>query len=124
MWRDVAQIYGVWQAFEDVPGLPEGNVGGYSSLFSVSCASAGSCSAVGVYASVSDYRAFVVSQVDGVWRSLEEVSGLAAVNTGFAILASVSCASAGNCAAGGYYTSVAEVSQAFLVLQVDGVWGT
>jgi LPXTG-motif cell wall-anchored protein len=120
----VSQVNGVWQAFEDVPGLPEGNVGGYSSLFSVSCASAGSCSAVGVYASVSDYRAFVVSRVDGVWRSFEEVSGLAAVNTDVAILASVSCASAGNCAAGGYYTSVATVSQAFLVLQVDGVWGT
>ena len=41
----------------------------------------------------------------GSWGQAVEVPGLAALNTGGqANVNSVSCASAGNCAAGGYYT--------------------
>ena len=40
----------------------------------------------------------------GVWGKAIEVPGLAALNTGGdAVVNSVSCVSAGSCAAGGYY---------------------
>ena len=47
-------------------------------------------------------QAFVVSQVNGTWHTAIEVPGIAALNQGGdAGIASVSCASAGECSAGG-----------------------
>jgi LPXTG-motif cell wall-anchored protein len=120
----VSQVDGVWQMFEDVPSLVVANVGGYSTLNTVSCTSVGDCSAGGFYTTLNGVQAFVVSQVDGAWGSFEDVPGLIAANSGgFAFIASLSCASAGNCAAGGSYSN-GSGSQVYLVLQVDGVWGT
>ena len=36
----------------------------------------------------------------------------------------MSCASAGNCSAGGYYTDSSGHLQAFVVSEVNGTWGT
>jgi hypothetical protein len=59
---------------------------------------------------------FVVNEVSGVWRTAREVPGTAALNTGgSAQLVSVSCASAGNCSAGGSYTDSSGHTQAFVV---------
>jgi hypothetical protein len=71
----------------------------------VSCASAGNCSAAGHYTdSAGSFPPFVVSEVNGTWQSAEEVPGIAALNQGEdAGIKSVSCPSAGNCSAGGYY---------------------
>jgi hypothetical protein len=73
-------------------------------ISSVSCASAGNCAAGGYYDSGFTPQAFVVDEAGGSWGTAKEVPGLAALtlNTGSAVN-SVSCASAGNCAAGGYY---------------------
>ena len=50
--------------------------------------------------------------------------GSAILNTGGrGQLASVSCYSAGNCAAGGYYTTGSGLRQAFVVSEHSGVWG-
>jgi hypothetical protein len=47
----------------------------------------------------------VVSEQNGVWGMAIEVAGLAALTKGgLAEIDSVSCASPGNCAAGGSYT--------------------
>ena len=71
----------------------------------MSCASAGNCSAGGYYTDSSGHQqAFVVSEVNGTWRNAMEVPGTAALNKGGdAQVTSVSCASAGNCSAGGCY---------------------
>jgi hypothetical protein len=54
----------------------------------------------------------------------EEVPGAATLNVGGdAQVLSLSCASAGNCAAGGYYENGAENSQAFVANETDGAWG-
>jgi hypothetical protein len=92
----------------------------------VSCASAGNCSAGGYYADSSSHQqAFVVNQVNGAWGPAEEVPGTATLNTGNnAQLNSVSCASAGNCSAGGSYANTTTDPQAFVVNQVNGTWGT
>jgi hypothetical protein len=100
-----------------VPGTAALNQGGNAQLNSVSCASAGNCSAGGYYSdSSSAFQAFVVSDVSGTWHTAIEVPGTAALNqTGAAGVSSVSCASAGNCGAGGSYQDGSSHGQAFVV---------
>src|SRR5262249_3696310 len=60
----------------------------------------------------------------GIWGKAEKVPGLAALNQGgFAEISSVSCASAGNCAAVGFYSTASLHHQAFVVSEVKGAWG-
>ena len=119
----VSQVNGTWRKAEVVPGLAKLNTGGVGVINSVSCASAGNCTAGGYYWDAShDSQAFVVSQVNGTWGKAELVPGLAALNAGDAGITSVSCASAGNCTAGGYYTDSSRTQQAFVVSQVNGTW--
>ena len=96
-----------------------------ATIYSVSCAGAGTCSAGGSNADSShNDQAFVVSEVNGTWRKAREVRGTAALNQGGdALTISVSCAAAGTCSAGGRYTDSSGHGQAFVVKQVNGIWG-
>jgi len=58
------------------------------------------------------------------WGTAQEVPGTAALNHGRAFINSVSCASAGNCSAGGTYRNRSGHLQAFAVSQVNGSWHT
>jgi hypothetical protein len=100
----VSQVNGTWGKAIEVPGTAALNQGGFAGITSVSCASAGNCSAAGGYAHNSaSIQAFVVSQVNGTWGKAIEVPGTAALNQGGnAETTSVSCASAGECSAGGF----------------------
>ena len=115
---------GTWGNAIEVPGLATLNAGGDAVIFSVSCASAGNCAAGGFYTDgAGQTQAFVVSQVNGTWRNAIEVPGLRWLNTGGdAAVDSVSCASAGNCVAGGGYHTDAYHSQAFVVRETNGTW--
>jgi hypothetical protein len=67
----------------------------------------------------------VVSTSNGRWRQAIEVPGLAALNKGGdAEVISVSCASPGSCAAGGFYTDGSGHQQGFVVSERNGSWGT
>jgi hypothetical protein len=60
-----------------------------------------------------------------VWHAAIEVPGIAALNRGGgAEITSVSCASPGNCSAGGDYAAGPGTFQAFVVSQVNGAWHT
>ena len=122
----VTQVHGTWGNARQVPGTAALNTGGSASLNSVSCPSAGNCSAGGTHTDSAGHRqAFVDSQVHGAWHTAEEIPGFATLNTGgFAVFhaGSMSCASAGNCTAGGTYTDSAGHTQVFLVSQVNGTW--
>ena len=74
-------------------------------ISSVSCAPAGNCAAGGYYTDRRHHgQGFVVAERNGRWGKATEVPGLGALNTAAdAAVISVSCASAGNCAAGGCY---------------------
>ena len=111
-----------WGTATEVPGTAVLNKGGNAVLNSVSCGSAGNCGAGGQYrGSSGNYQAFVVSQVHGAWGTAIEVPGTAALNRGGdAEIFSVSCASAGNCSAGGGYTDSSGHGQAFVVNEVNG----
>jgi hypothetical protein len=82
----------------------------------VAAASRGGCSAVGSYQNTSSTsQAFVTNQTHGTWHTAAEFPGLAALNVGGAAQAfSVSCSSAGHCAAGGSYMAKSGF-QAFVV---------
>ena len=120
----VSQVNGTWRAAIEVPGTAALDGGRSAGIGSVSCASAGNCSAGGFYKDSSGrQQAFVVGQVNGTWRAAIEVPGTAALNHGGdAGIGSVSCASAGNCSAGGFYKDSSGHVQAFVVGQVNGAW--
>jgi hypothetical protein len=113
-----------WRAALEVPGLAALNTAGNAEVYSVSCPAAGDCVAGGYYTGTSGEQGFVVSQAGGTRDIAEEVPGLAALNTsGSAQVTSVSCGSAGSCAAGGSYSDALR-GQAFVVSEVNGVWDT
>src|SRR5215467_14367468 len=119
-----SQVNGTWRTAIEVPGTAALNQGGDAFITSVSCASPGNCSAVGDYRDSSGrQQAFVVGQVNGTWHAAIEVPGTAALNQGGnAFTASVSCASAGNCSAGGSYRDSSGDFQAFAASQTSGTW--
>jgi len=118
----VSEANGAWGTAHQVAAAL--NAGGGAVINAVSCASAGNCTAGGSYTSSSgDQRAFVVTETNGTWGTAQKVA--VALNTGhFALINSVSCASPGNCSAGGYYTDSSSNAQAFGVSERNGAWGT
>jgi hypothetical protein len=122
----VSQTGGKWGTAEEVPGIAA--LGGTSAgIFSLSCGSVGNCSAGGLYqiGSPYDVQAFVVSETGGKWGKAIEVPGIAALNTlGDASIDSISCPTAGNCGAGGFYENNSDAQQAFVVSETGGKWGT
>jgi hypothetical protein len=122
----VSEKNGIWGKGKLVPGLAALNKSEDAVISLVSCGSPGNCSAGGYYTDVSGHQqAFVASEENGRWDRAREVPGLAAVNKGgYATVGSLSCASAGTCSAGGYYTDIRGTSHAFAVGETDGTWGT
>jgi hypothetical protein len=121
----VEEHSGRWGHLKSVPGL-RALPHVYSWISSVSCVSAGNCAVGGSYEDRSGHQqVFVVDEQNGVWGTAIEVPGLAALNSGgSAAINSVSCGSAGSCAAGGYYTDGSGILQGFVASDDNGSWGT
>jgi hypothetical protein len=113
----VSQRNGHWGTAIEIPGTGKLNKKGFAQAISVSCASAGSCSAAGFYFDASNHQqVFVVTELNRKWGHAIGVPGSAALNKGEDdYVYSVACASAGNCSAGGEYKDGAGHIQAFLV---------
>jgi hypothetical protein len=116
---------GVWGRAVEMPGLGALNQGGYAQVESVSCGSAGNCAVGGFYHDRPFHQqGFVALERNGLWGRAVEVPGLAALNQGgFAEVGSVSCVSAGTCAAGGIYEDRHGAGQGFVVSEQDRRWG-
>jgi hypothetical protein len=123
--RGVAPAATSWGRAIEVPGIGTLNKGGHASINEVSCASAGNCAAGGYYRDGQGHgQGFVAVERNGVWRKAIEVPGLAALNQGAgARVTSVSCASAGSCAAGGFYRDGQGHGQGFVAVERNGLWG-
>ncbi len=125
----VSEKNGRWGKAVEVPGLGVLNEGGGVSdtagVVSVSCGSPGNCAAGGDYQDGAGAgQGFVAVERNGVWGQAIEVPGLGALNKGgYADVSSVSCATAGNCAAGGDYQDGAGAGQGFVAVERNGVWG-
>jgi hypothetical protein len=106
--------------------LPADAVAADAFLESVSCASAGNCSAVGEYTNTSfDSGGLLLTETAGSWATGVAVSVPAnALALGEVSLSSVSCASAANCSAVGTYLGSAHESQGLLLTKTAGTWGT
>jgi Bacterial Ig-like domain (group 3) len=131
------QRNGTWGTVIEVPGLAALNVGNDSGIETLSCASAGNCTAGGDYSpggtdaggASPAFDAFAVTEKAGTWGGATEVPGTAALNTGrSAVVTSVSCWSAGDCTAAGVYAPGGVISgivssQVFVVTEKNGTWG-
>src|SRR5438876_971921 len=96
------------------------------SISSVSCASAGNCSAVGEYTDSSGHeQGLLMTETAGTWVTGVEASLPAgAASDPQVSLSSVSCASAGNCSAVGAYRDSSGHNQGLLLTETAGTWAT
>jgi hypothetical protein len=122
---DPAGFGGTWRTAGELPGIGSLNKGGESALLALSCGSPGDCAAGGYYtASGGSRQAFVADQRKGTWHAAIGIPGIGALNKGGdAWVLSLSCAAAGNCAAGGTYRDASGRYQAFVVTEKNGRWG-
>lgn len=93
----------------------------------LSCASVGNCAFGGAYTPRTDHavQAFVDGEANGKLGKAQPVPGLAWLAKGASsYITVISCASAGNCTAGGWYGHPDRDQGGFVVSETDGVWGT
>jgi hypothetical protein len=119
---------GSWHNAIQVPGTAALQGTGGSWLYSVSCPTDGNCSAGGSYGQLTedggDTQPFVVDETNGTWGTAIEVPAAQNLNHGLAQVETISCGAAGSCAAGGYYTDGGGTTQAFVVDETNGSWGS
>jgi hypothetical protein len=118
---------GTWGRAIEVPGSSRFNSGA-GFITSLSCTSAGNCSAGGILPvanSTTISGAFVVNETHGVWGHAIELSGPPSFNHNGAGVDALSCASAGNCSAGGNFpkSENGKNTPSFVANETNGVWG-
>jgi hypothetical protein len=121
---------GTWSRAIEVPGLAALNLGGKAKVSQMTCTPGGNCAAGGMYTDGDGHaQGFVASAQNGTWGQAIEVPGLGALNVGgSAGVSTVSCATEGNCTAGGDYadgvvTDEASNKQGFVAIEKNGHWG-
>lgn len=120
----VSQASYRWHAATNLPGLPALNRGAYAQVSAVSCTSTSNCAAGGIYTDGGyDNTAFVVSRKGGVWGKSLRLGGVNGLSPGPSVgIDQISCSSAGNCGAGGFYTDAAGGQEAFVAGEINGKW--
>ena len=133
---------GSWETAVDTPGVDPLNKAHAAEVMSLSCTATGDCTGGGFYTVAGQYtetqtvqNGFVIDERNGVWSAARPVPGLPVKNTStadsVATVLSVSCASPGNCVAGGSYTPNADggtsgdtavPAEAFTVEEKNGTW--
>jgi Bacterial Ig-like domain (group 3) len=116
---------GKWGPAAQVPGSAAINKGGFAELTSVSCPTAGNCSAGGSYApSKTSTQPFVVTERNGTWGKAVEVPGTATLNTGKDMsVTAVSCVAPGLCSATGDFHTSKHSEGVWAASQNGGRWG-
>jgi hypothetical protein len=118
---------GVWGPAAPIPGLLALNTGGYATIAALSCASPGNCLVGGSYDDKHNNEyAFTAGERGGKWGRAQEVPGTAIPGAGGYVTASVtsvSCASPGNCVAGGSYDESSDNGHAFIAGERGWKWG-
>lgn len=96
----VNKTNGEWGRAVDLSGASRNDSSGGGFITSISCPSAGNCSAGGILPDAHSSTisgAFVVNETNGVWGKVLELSGPAAFDHNGAGVDALSCTSAGNC---------------------------
>ena len=124
----VDEVSGSWRRAITVEGTARLGRAIGARVLSISCVSVGNCTSGGYFsyrARRFQFRArpFIATETNGSWGTAMAVPGMGNLNTGrHAQVASVSCATAGECAAGGQYYDRAGNWHAFLVSKTNGRW--
>jgi len=117
-----------WGTAITVPGIAAFSkpANASANLNTVSCAGIRSCAAGGYYTDrAHKVQAFVAAENNGVWGKAIRVPGTGGLNLGGdAVVTPVSCGSAGNCAAGGFYYDGSLHRHTFVVEEKNGAWGS
>jgi hypothetical protein len=94
------------------------------SLNSISCPSAGNCTAVGTYVdkNTGATRGLLLSEVDRTWGAGTEPTLPSDAGSGGVQISDVSCSSAGNCSAVGTYPTSTVWQTVLLLNEVNGYW--
>jgi hypothetical protein len=116
------QSNGVWSNYSNIPGMSSTATSAFEGKESVSCSTAGNCTAAGMYYEDGLQQAFVVSLVDGVWGNYQDIPNLKTVNVWGARATAVSCSSLGNCTVGGQYIDATRNYQPYAANQTSGTW--
>jgi hypothetical protein len=115
----VSKVNGTWHNAHEVPGMSGLDPSGHGGINVLSCAGPGNCSAGGSYPGATSSQGFVVNEVNGTWHNAMKVPGMSALNlSGNSNVTALSCASPGDCSAGGYYHTISfglEAGQVFVV---------
>jgi hypothetical protein len=118
---------GVWATPTLAPGFTTFNTDGVAVVSILECPSAGTCVASGTVVAQTPVtlEPFFVYENNGVWSDPVEVPGVAELSDqNVGLVDSLSCGAPGDCSAGGNYLDKSNESQAFLINEVGGVWGT
>jgi hypothetical protein len=119
----ISQVRGTWGKAAELRGLAALDKRRTAGVGSVSCSSPGDCATGGNYTDKNHHsQPFVASEVRGTWRKPMNVPGMAGLHAIGGGIGPVSCASPGNCVAGGSYSVHPFREQAFLVSQTNGTW--
>jgi hypothetical protein len=99
-----------------------------AAIRSISCPSAGNCSAVGNYednnAVTSREEGFVDLEINGAWHRATEISIAGSTNFDpFVSMSQVACAANGRCAAVGSYIDANDVTEGLVVDENGNAWG-
>ena len=123
----VSEVRGVWQRAREVrlPANAEG-ASQLSEVHSVSCWSAGNCSAVGSYLDgtqpVGHSEGMVINEVRGTWGPAQEVKLPADANANpYALLNQIICVK-GRCVGVGSYAGANGTTQGLVVNGANGSW--
>ncbi|MEI8405381.1 MAG: hypothetical protein WCG96_08900 [Actinomycetes bacterium] len=119
------EVAGTWGPatplrFPDGVRYPQPNDG----LNQIACSTPGNCTAVGAFRDAGyGQEAMAVSETDGVWGMVVPAAFPDGVQSDHGdSFASVSCTSAGNCTAAGFYMYPTYQQAAMVATQTDGVW--
>src|SRR5579875_2121552 len=120
---DVSETNGTWGTASKLPGTGGPDAGPGATVQVMSCSAVGDCNAGGYYNAPDDAEAFVATETGGTWGKIAEVPGVGTLGDARRTsVTALSCASPGNCSAGGYFHVTADGTAAFVTDEIDGVW--
>ena len=120
------QVNGTWHKAVKIPlaaAIKNSAIG----LGGLACPSPGNCTATGLLIGSGQQLVVVASEVNGTWRKVQELPGIAALTNNryhWSESSGQACASAGNCAIGGVYNDASRHNRAFVATEVNGTWHT
>lgn len=125
-WFVANEKNGAWQKAIPLPALAALNTGTQDpSVNSLSCASADSCVAVGVYITADmGHHPFIAAEKNGTWQRTIQVPGISGLNPSIdAGATAVACVPGGGCALTGSYHDQVNQTLPFVADEKGGTWG-